>query len=153
MPAPSIAPASAQDLDDALPLFAGYQRFYTGKARDDAHNRRFLERFLEPSDAGLLLLARDPATNEAVGLANLYWTFSSTTAEEHALMNDLFVADGARGANVGHALIEAARQAARDRGLGSLSWQTAVDNRKAQRLYERLDAERSIWFEYAARTG
>lgn len=142
-----IAPATAADLDDVLPLFAGYQRFYTGEQRDDDHNRAFLTRFLAPSDDGLLLVARDGA-GAAIGLANLYWTFSSTRAIEHALMNDLFVSEAARGTNVGHALIEAARAAAAERGVEAMSWQTAIDNRRAQRLYERFDGERSTLFEY-----
>jgi len=145
---PDIRPATADDLDDALPLFAGYQRFYAGGARDDDHNRAFLARFVAPGEAGLLLLARDEQTGAPLGFANLYWTFSSVSAEEHALMNDLFVAEEARGKAVGHALIEAAARAARDRGATQMSWQTAVDNRRAQRLYERFDAERTIWFEY-----
>ncbi len=144
----AIAPATADDLDDVLPLFAGYQRFYAGHAPDDEHNRAFLSRFLDPSEDGLLLLARDDETSEVLGFANLYWTFSSVRAVEHAVMNDLFVSDSARGRNVGHALIEAAVAAARERDVAKLSWQTAVDNRRAQRLYERFDAERSIWFEY-----
>ncbi len=143
----AIAAANDDDLDDVLPLFAGYQRFYAGEARDDEHNRAFLSRFVAPSDDGLLLLARDD-DGAAVGFANLYWTFSSTRAVEHALMNDLFVSDEGRGKGVGHALIAAAGAAARERGMTRLSWQTAVDNRRAQRLYERFDAERSIWFEY-----
>ena len=148
MPAVTIKPATHDDLDDAVPLFAGYQRFYAGEARDDVHNRAFLTRFLAPSNDGLLLLARDEDTGEPLGFANLYWTFSSVEAVKHALMNDLFVADGARGRNVGHALIEAAGRAAAERGLHRMSWQTALDNRRAQRLYERFDGERTVWFEY-----
>ncbi|HEX8121955.1 MAG TPA: GNAT family N-acetyltransferase [Solirubrobacteraceae bacterium] len=147
MPA-AIAPATHEDLDDVLELFAGYQRFYTGDARPDDHNRAFLTRFLAPSDDGLLLVARDAGSGEAMGFANLYWTFSSTRATEHALMNDLFVSESARGTNVGHQLIEAARDAAAQRGIDGLSWMTALDNRQAQRLYERFDADRSVWFEY-----
>ena len=147
---PSLAPATDDDLDDVVPLFAGYQRFYAGEARDDAHNRAFLSRFLDPSDAGLLILARDDA-GRAIGFANLYWTFSSVAAEAHALLNDLFVADDARGGNAGHALIEAAAREAAKRGHARMSWQTALDNRRAQRLYERLDAERTAWFEYEIR--
>jgi GNAT superfamily N-acetyltransferase len=145
----SIAPATTEDLTDAAALFAGYQRFYTGTARDDDHNRAFLQRFLGGGDAGLLLLARHGDDGgRAVGLANLYWTFSSTTAEEHVLLNDLFVAEDVRGGGIGLALIEAARDVARERGSAALSWQTALDNRTAQRLYERTGAERSAWFEY-----
>ena len=141
-----IRPATEADLDDVLPLFAGYQTFYTGTAAPDAQNRAFLARFAG-GDAGRLLVARDDG-GAAVGFANLYWTFSSTTATEHVLMNDLFVADGARGKGVGFALIEAARGVARERGSRSLSWQTALDNRTAQRLYERTGADRYVWFEY-----
>ena len=144
---PTIATASEDDLDDVLPLFAGYQRFYTGTAQDDAKNRTFLRRFVS-GDAGRLLVARDDDSGTALGFANLYWTFSSTTAEEHVLLNDLFVSDAARGKGVGLALIEAAREVARERGSRNLSWQTALDNRTAQRLYERTGADRSAWFEY-----
>ena len=147
MPA-AIAPATHDDLDDVLPLFAGYQRFYAGEAQPDDHNRAFLTRFVAPSDDGLLLLAREQDTGEPLGFANLYWTFSSVSAVEHALMNDLFVSEAARGTDVGHALIEAAREQAAQRGVESMSWMTALDNRRAQRLYERFDAERSVWFEY-----
>ena len=64
------------------------------------------------------------------------------------LLNDLFVAEDVRGGGVGRALIDAALDVARERGSSSLSWQTALDNRTAQRLYERTGAERSAWFEY-----
>ena len=144
---PTIATATEHDLDDVLPLFAAYQTFYTGSAQDDEKNRAFLTRFVS-GDAGRLLIARDDDTNEALGFANLYWTFSSTIAEEHVLMNDLFVSEQARGQNVGFTLIEAARDVARERGSKSLSWETALDNRVAQRLYERTGADRYVWFEY-----
>jgi GNAT superfamily N-acetyltransferase len=144
---PTISTATTEDLDDVLPLFAGYQRFYTGTAQDDAKNRAFLSRFVN-GEAGRLLVARDDADGAALGFANLYWTFSSTIAEEHVLMNDLFVSERARGKGVGLALIEAARTVARERGSKTLSWETALDNRVAQRLYERTGAERSVWFEY-----
>jgi GNAT superfamily N-acetyltransferase len=143
---PAIAPATEADLDDVLPLFAGYQRFYTGRAQPDDKNRAFLTRFVT-GEAGRLLVARDEE-GAAVGFANLYWTFTSTEAEEHVLLNDLFVAEAARGAGVGLALIEASRAVARERGSATLTWQTALDNRTAQRLYERTGADRSAWFEY-----
>ena len=141
-----VSPATADDIDALLPLFAGYQRFYENDEPDDARNRAFFGRFVAPSDAGLLLVATDGG--EAVGFANLYWTFSSVAAEDHALMNDLFVAETARSGGVGRALIEASRAAARDRGIARMSWSTALDNRRAQALYERTGAARSAWFEY-----
>lgn len=142
-----ISTATADDLDEVLPLFAGYQLFYTGEAQDDEKNRAFLSRFVA-GEAGRLLVARDDESGEALGFANLYWTFSSTVAEEHVLLNDLFVSERARGKGVGRGLIEAARAVAAERGSAKLSWQTAQDNDVAQRLYDQTGAERSAWFEY-----
>jgi GNAT superfamily N-acetyltransferase len=144
---PTLAPATPADLDDVLPLFAGYQAFYAGEAQPEEKNRAFLAPFLDDTN-GRLLLARDEATGKALGFATLYWTHSSIEAESHVLMNDLFVAEDARGKNVGFELIEAARAAARERGSATLSWMTALDNRTAQRLYERTGADRGAWFEY-----
>ena len=143
----AIAPATQDDVERVLPLFAAYQRFYADAAQPDEQNREFLGRFVAPSEAGTLLVAT-AEDGEAVGFANVYWTFSSVSAERHALMNDLFVAETSRGRDVGYRLIEAAAQAARERGIPRMSWQTALDNRRGQRLYERFDAERSVWFEY-----
>ena len=63
-------------------------------------------------------------------------------------MNDLFVAEGTRGAGIGRALIEAAAAAARDKGMRHLEWFTAVDNLRAQRLYDSMEAEKSAWYAY-----
>lgn len=142
-----VSPARPDELDALLPLVAGYQRFYGVERPDDEKNRAFFARFLAPSDDGLLLAARDPAP-EVVGFATLYWTFSSVSAEPHAIMNDLFVRPEVRGRGVGAALIEASRVAARDRGIERMSWMTALDNRVGQRLYEKTHAERGAWFEY-----
>jgi len=145
-----VSPATEAELDALLPLFAGYQRFYENDAPDDERNRAFFARFLHPSDLGLLLVARDG--DAVVGFANLYWTHSSVSAEDRALMNDLFVAETARSGGVGRALIETSRKAARERGLRRMTWATALDNRTAQALYEKTGAERSAWFEYEVPT-
>ena len=143
-----IRPATDADLDDVLPLFAGYQAFYAGSPQPDEKNRAFLRRFTsDPSDAGRIIVARTK-DGTALGFATLYWTLSSIDAEDHVLMNDLFVHESARGSGIGNALIEAASDVARERGSKTLSWVTALDNRTAQRLYERTGAERSAWFEY-----
>jgi GNAT superfamily N-acetyltransferase len=141
-----IRTATDEDLDDLLPLFAGYQAFYAGTPQDDAKNRAFLRRFTSDRD-GRVLIART-SDGTALGFATLYWTLTSITAEDHVLMNDLFVHESARSGGVGKALIEAASDVARERGSANLSWMTALDNRAAQRLYERTGAERSAWFEY-----
>ena len=39
----------------------------------------------------------------------------------------------------------------RARGAVSLAWQTALDNTRAQALYERMGARRSQWLDYDLR--
>src|SRR5204863_339374 len=51
----SVIPLDEQDLDAAMPLIAGYQRFYGVADPDDERNRKFFRRFLAPSQDGLLL--------------------------------------------------------------------------------------------------
>ena len=146
-----VAPMAADELEEALPLFAGYQRFYGVAEPVDDRNRRFFARFLAPSEAGVLLRAR---TDEAMtGFACLYFTMSSIHAADVVLLSDLFVTPEGRGRGVGHALIEASLDVARNRGAAHLEWLTAIENRTAQRLYERFDAERSAWFGYEIGTG
>ena len=82
---------SRDEVDQGLPLFAGYQRFYGVLEPDDEQNRLFFARFAEPSRDGLLLGAWDDRA--LVGFACLYWTFSSVSAARIALLSDLFVTE------------------------------------------------------------
>jgi GNAT superfamily N-acetyltransferase len=144
-----VRPATAADLGALLVLIADYQRFYAGSARDEAHNAAFFRRFVAPGDAGMILAAfEEDGAQPPVGYACLYWTFSSVSATDVVLLNDLYVRPQRRGSGVGEALVGAAVDVARERGASHLRWFTALDNRPAQRLYERVAAQRSAWFEY-----
>jgi GNAT superfamily N-acetyltransferase len=98
------------------------------------------------------VIDEDPAQPPA-GYACLYWTFSSVSATDVVLVNDLYVRPQHRGNGVGEALIGAAVDVARERGASHVRWFTALDNRRAQRLYERVAAQRSAWFEYEIAVG
>ena len=141
-----VRPIHRRELEELLPLIAGYQTFY-GAEPDVERNRRFFSRFLHPSEEGLLLGAWVDGT--LAGFATLYWFFSSTKAAESVLMNDLFVREDVRGAGIGRALIQSALDEARRRGAAHLEWFTAPDNLTAQRLYDSVPgAGRSIWYAY-----
>jgi GNAT superfamily N-acetyltransferase len=141
-----IAPVAPGEFEQLLPLIAAYQRFYEAEEVDEERNRLFFRRFLAPSGDGMLLGAR--RGGELVGYACLYWHFTSLLAAETVLMNDLFVAEQARGRGVGRALVEASAEVARGRDAAYLEWATAPDNFVAQRLYDRTGATRSEWVEY-----
>jgi GNAT superfamily N-acetyltransferase len=144
-----IAPIAAEDYEELLPLIGAYQRFYGAAEVEEERNRAFFRRFLAPSEDGHLLGARHGG--RLVGYACLYWHFSSTQAVETVLMNDLFVAEPARGQGVGRRLIEATAELARERGLDLVEWSTAPDNQTAQRLYDKTGAKRSEWVSYELR--
>jgi GNAT superfamily N-acetyltransferase len=143
----AIRPVAPAELDAVLPLFADYQRFYGVKAPDTRATLDFLRGFIAPSDRGELIAAWEDG--HAVGFANLYWTFSSIAAGPIVLLNDLFVVDGNRGAGIGRRLIEFSLDRTAERGASRLEWRTELSNRVAQRLYERFDAVRTVWFNYA----
>jgi len=141
-----IRPIRPEEVPAALPLFAGYQEFYEHDDHQDHVNLAFFTRFCEPSEAGLLLGAWDG--DDLVGFATLYWTYSSASAADIALMNDLFVVDRARGKGLAKALIEASAEAAKARGCAQLEWLTAPDNTTAQRVYDKPGASRTEWYGY-----
>jgi GNAT superfamily N-acetyltransferase len=141
-----VAPVTAADFEQLLPLIGSYQRFYEVEDIDEERNRSFFRRFLAPSEDGMLIGAR--AGDRFLGYACLYWHFSSSLAAETVLMNDLYVEPDTRGKGIGRKLIEASRDVARERGAAHLEWVTAPDNHTAQRLYDSTGAERSDWVEY-----
>jgi GNAT superfamily N-acetyltransferase len=145
-----VRPIHRRELEELLPLIAGYQKYY-GAESDLECNRRFFSRFLDPSDVGLLLGAW---VNEGLaGFATLYWFFSSTKAADSVLMNDLFVREDVRRAGIGRALIQGAIDEARRRGAAHLEWYTSPDNQTAQRLYDSLPgAKRTSWHAYEIET-
>ena len=142
-----VRPVTHEGLPALLAPIADYQRFYGNSAPDDDHNAAFFGGFVAPSERGMLIAAYDEQGSVA-GYTCLYWTFSSISATEVVLLNDLYVRPSRRGAGVGEALIAAARDIALERGASHLRWATTLDNRRAQCLYERVGADRVALFEY-----
>jgi GNAT superfamily N-acetyltransferase len=134
-----IRRAGATDSDVALaaPLFDAYRQFY-GKPSDLGLAREFLADRLWADDSVVFLAFASADAPGAVGLAQLYPSWSSVAARAIWILNDLFVAPEARGRGVGHALLERCRRFAVETGAQRLSLETLAGNTGAQRLYESL---------------
>jgi GNAT superfamily N-acetyltransferase len=63
-------------------------------------------------------------------------------------MNDLFVSAAARGSGAAEALISACVERCRERGAVRLEWQTALDNHRAQAVYDRVGGKPERWLSY-----
>jgi GNAT superfamily N-acetyltransferase len=142
-----ISVATRDDFEDLLPLVRGYCDFYDVDPSDDALLALSEALVRDPEREGMQLIARD-AGGRAVGFATLYWTWSTSRAARIGVMNDLFVSSEARGSGAAERLIEACAERCRERGAVTLNWQTAPDNARAQRVYDRVGATREEWVDY-----
>jgi ribosomal protein S18 acetylase RimI-like enzyme len=88
---------------------------------------------------------------ELLPLMRGYCDFYRVTlsASRIGVMNDLFVTPGARGRRIGAELIAACLERCREHGATTLGWQTALDNTRAQSLYDRVGGQRERWLDYS----
>lgn len=143
----TIRVVSPGDFGDLLPLMRGYCDFYDVDP-PDARLRALAQALSDdPLHEGVQLIARE-TDGRAVGFATVYWSWSTAEAARIGVLNDLFVAPDARGRGAAEALIAAGLEQCRQRGAVHLSWQTAPDNTRAQRVYERVGAIREHWLDY-----
>jgi GNAT superfamily N-acetyltransferase len=144
----TISRVGPGDLADLLPLMRGYCDFYKVDPSDAdliALSKALIE---DPECEGLQLIARNPEDGTAIGFATIYWSWSTSDAARIGVMNDLFVAEAARGSGIAERLIEACRTECTRRGARRLGWQTALDNHRAQAVYDRVGGHREQWLDY-----
>jgi GNAT superfamily N-acetyltransferase len=135
------------DLPELLTLMRGYCDFYEVAPSDEDLLKLSRALIADPAREGMQLLARDES-GRAIGFATIFWTWSTTRAARIGVMNDLFVAPGDRGTGAADALIAACLERCRAHGAAKLSWRTALDNHRAQAVYDRVGGQRSQWLDY-----
>jgi len=144
----NVTIATEHDLPELLPLIRAYLDFYEVNPPDESILALSRSLIADPQLEGVQFVARD-ADGAAIGFASLFWTWATTRGGRLGVMNDLYVAPQARGSGAAEALIEACRARCEQRGAVALEWQTAVDNHRAQALYDRVGGERSDrWLDY-----
>jgi ribosomal protein S18 acetylase RimI-like enzyme len=143
-----ISRVTNADLADLLPLLRGYCDFYEVTPSDEALIALCEALIADPDREGIQLIARDEG-GAAVGFATVYWCWGTLDAARIGIMNDLYVAPSARGSGLADDLINACLEESRQHGAEHLTWQTAKDNLRAQRVYDRIGATRAEWVDYS----
>ena len=144
----SVEVVTEDDLPDLLALVRGYLDFYEVNPSDEQMLALSRALIAAPELEGVQFVARDD-DGRAIGFASLFWTWTTTRGGRLGVMNDLYVSPAARGSGAAEALIEACRARCEQHGAVALEWQTAVDNHRAQAVYERVGGERSDrWLDY-----
>lgn len=131
----TIAPITAADHDEWLPLWQAYLVFYESALADavteDVFGRIVADRDLHGA------IARD---DEGVAIGFVHWLLhpSTWTTTSYCYLEDLFVVPGARGGGTGRALIARVREQAAAAGAEKVYWLTQQSNATARALYDRV---------------
>jgi GNAT superfamily N-acetyltransferase len=126
--------ADPGDLNAVHNLFMGYLAFYQRSVDPDSA-RAFLHERIKNEQSVIFVAWLD---GQAIGFTQLYPVFASLSLKRSWILNDLFVAESARGHGVAMALMAAAKQLAIETGACEIFLQTARTNETAQALYEKL---------------
>ena len=126
------------------PLWQGYLTFYEARL-PDAVTETTWRRLHDPAEPMYALGAT--VDGKLSGIVHFLYHRSCWTIGDYCYLQDLFVADEARGHGLGRALIEAVAVRAREAGASRLYWLTKEDNHTARLLYDKV-AERSGFIQY-----
>lgn len=140
-----IRPISSGDKDSWYPLFQEYREF-CGRAHEPEVLERTWEWLMSEKHEVWGLVAEK---NHRVAAVAHYRHFLRTVdANKGIHLDDLYVAQEARGNGTARALLEHIGQIAHTEGVAFVRWVTADDNSGARRLYKQVASETSwITFE------
>ncbi|MDE2607198.1 MAG: GNAT family N-acetyltransferase [Burkholderiales bacterium] len=116
-------------------LWQGYCEFYETRLPDQV-TRRTWQRILDP-DSQIMCIVAD-VEGRVLGFANCVVHEATWETQAVCYLEDLYVAQAARGQGIAAALLEWLRNAMRAEGWARLYWMTRRDNAQARRLYDRF---------------
>lgn len=142
-----IRPAAPGDEAAWKPLWAAYTAFYETSLPEDVTAATWA-RCLDPATGmGCLLACGDDASGPPIGFTVFVVHAGTWSTRPVCYLEDLFVAEQARGHGAGRALIEALAEKGRVEGWKRIYWQTHASNIRAQGLYDKI-AKRTTWIRY-----
>lgn len=144
MTAPLIRSVEENERAAWEPLWRGYLEFYKASLPEQAMDVAW-RRLHDPNEPMFVLGAY--VGGKLTGIVHYLYHRTTWTVGNYCYLQDLFVADTARGLGIGRALIEAVYEKARGEGASRVYWLTQEDNATARALYDKL-AERSGFIQY-----
>jgi GNAT superfamily N-acetyltransferase len=130
-----VGQAGQNDKDSWLSLWHAWQRHMKGAVPADITERTW--RQSQQPDSNLLILLGFTPQSEAIGFATMSFTPFAWTGSDIALLQDLFVLEGARGQGAGDALLRAVYRSADERGATQVFWMVDETDERLQRFYAR----------------
>jgi GNAT superfamily N-acetyltransferase len=130
-----IREARAADRQTWMALWADYLAFYETDLAPEVSATTW-SRLLDPNEPMFCLLAE--YDGQVIGFVNCVLHRGTWAIGDFCYLEDLFVAQAARGLGAGRALIEAVYAEADRRGAERVYWLTHETNTTARRLYDKL---------------
>jgi ribosomal protein S18 acetylase RimI-like enzyme len=135
--APRVWLAKGQDVETVSSLIAAFRDWW-GKDEPPDDQIRETARVLLADPATDFLLAARGDRGAAEGVCQLRYRLSVWTGVDDCWLEDLYVADDARGSGLGRALVTAAVERAAARGCRRIELDVNEANTAALAFYERL---------------
>jgi len=131
-----IRPLEAADRAAWDRLWQGYLSFYKTDI-DPSITDVTWGRLLDPAEDMHCLVAMD-GDGTMIGIVHYLYHRVTWAIADRCYLEDLFVAETARGTGAGRALIEAVYAAADEHGADQVYWLTQDFNEQGRRLYDRV---------------
>ena len=131
-----IEPATLEDEPDIVPLMAAFNAHEHITWRPETMTPALRE-LLQRPELGLMLLARSGDSRACVGYALATFGYDIEFSGHDAFITELFIDSSSRSRGIGQALLEAAVEALRARGVRAVHLMVRPENAKARALYEK----------------
>jgi GNAT superfamily N-acetyltransferase len=135
MPAIVIRPIESDERAAWESLWRAYLTFYETTLSETVVETTWA-RLNDPAEPMFALGAYVDGT--LTGITHYLFHRSAWSISDSCYLQDLYVAESARGGGIGRALIEAVAHKAREAGSSRLYWHTHETNRTAQALYDKV---------------
>ncbi|MFE6798367.1 GNAT family N-acetyltransferase [Paenibacillus chitinolyticus] len=142
-----IRNAEVDDLNGLSELMYEYIVGFYKKPRPDIEKLHQLILTLLKKKEGVQFVALQDG--KLIGFATLYFTFSTMKADRYTVMNDLFVIESLRDTEVEAQLFLECQKYTKEHQYTHMSWITAADNKRAQRLFDKMGGIQGDWINYS----